>query len=67
MRLAKREPAFEQARGTDFSFGGTVGERIAASQRNWLMTAPTSNPAMLQIFRDRERNYTVATAPDGLL
>ncbi|HTQ10026.1 MAG TPA: beta-L-arabinofuranosidase domain-containing protein, partial [Fimbriimonadaceae bacterium] len=36
-------------------FGGPVGERIAANRRNWLMTAPQSNPAMLDMFRERDR------------
>ncbi len=67
MQQMKRRPDLERARAVEFKFGGTVGERIAANQKNWLMTAPSSNPQMLQMFRDRERNYTVATAPDGLL
>lgn len=51
----KHDPVFDMASGADLKFGGTVGERIAANQRNWLITAPTSNPAMLQMFRDRDR------------
>src|SRR6266567_662191 len=46
---------FEVPRGAQFEFGGFVGERIKANVRNWLLIAPASNPAMLQMFRDRDR------------
>ena len=61
------KPVFEQISNARFKFDGAVGDRIRANERNWLLTAPSSNPQMLQMFRDRERNHTVATAPDGLL
>ncbi len=48
-------PVFESPRDVDFEFGGFVGERIRANVRNWLLIAPSSNPAMLQMFRDRDR------------
>ena len=38
-----------------FAFGGFVGKRLNANVRNWLLTAPDANPAMLEIFRDRDR------------
>lgn len=41
--------------GANLSFGGTMGERLAASVHNWLLVAPRANPAILQMFRDRER------------
>lgn len=32
-----------------------MGERLAANVRNWMLCAPASNPAMLQMLRDNER------------
>jgi hypothetical protein len=32
-----------------------MGERIEANVRHWLLPAPAANPAMLQMFRDRDR------------
>lgn len=51
----KTPPAFECVSGSGMRFAGAIGDRIAANQRNWLLTAPTSNPAMLQMFLDRDR------------
>ncbi len=51
----KAEPVFEVIPDAKFEFGGVMGERLQANVRNWLMVAPSSNPAMLQIFRDRDR------------
>jgi uncharacterized protein len=48
-------PALEPAPGTRFQFAGLVGERIEANQEQWLLVAPKANPAMLQMFRDRDR------------
>lgn len=48
-------PAFEKPVQGHFSFEGFVGERIIANQEQWLLTAPKANPAMLQMFRDRDR------------
>lgn len=48
-------PAFDAMRGAGFTMGGAVGDRIAANQRNWLMCASASNPAMLEMFYDRDR------------
>jgi uncharacterized protein len=48
-------PVLESPTGATFNFGGLVGERIEANQKNWLLPAPDANPAMLQIFRDRDR------------
>lgn len=33
-----------------------MGERIAANVRQWILVAPAANPAMLQMFRDRDRS-----------
>lgn len=52
---AKVKPALEAPRNTKFSINGVMGERIRANQESWLLQAPTANPAMLQMFRDRDR------------
>jgi DUF1680 family protein len=51
----KEVPALDSPRGAEFKIGGFMGGRIDANVRNWLLTAPESNPAMLQMFRDRDR------------
>jgi len=48
-------PVLERLDKPQFTIGGPVGARIAANTRNWLLTAPQANPAMLQMFRDRDR------------
>jgi DUF1680 family protein len=48
-------PALERPAGTEYRWRGPLGERIEANVRNWLLTAPQANPAMLQMFRDRDR------------
>jgi uncharacterized protein len=48
-------PAMEPDRSARYDLRGFVGERIVANQEHWLLTAPDSNPAMLQMLRDRDR------------
>src|SRR5712691_9351091 len=36
-------------------FRGSMGERIEANREHWLLAAPDANPAMLEMFRDRDR------------
>jgi DUF1680 family protein len=48
-------PVLETPVKARFRFDGFLGDRLAANQRNWLLTAPGSNPSMLQMFRDRDR------------
>jgi DUF1680 family protein len=48
-------PILHSARGATFRFGGLMGERLDANLQHWLLTAPAANPAMLEMFRDRER------------
>ena len=36
-------------------FGGAIGERIDANERQWLLSAPSANPGMLEMFRVRDR------------
>lgn len=49
------EPVFEKPIEAKFSFGGIIADRAEANLENWLLTAPNANPAMLQMFRDQER------------
>ena len=48
-------PVLEKPIGASFQLRGFVGQRIAANQEQWLLSAPLANPAMLQMFRDQER------------
>ncbi|GEM_PF-1777892 len=49
------QPAFERPIRADFEFRGFVGERIKANLENWLLAAPEANPAMIEMYRDRDR------------
>lgn len=48
-------PTLESPKNAEFAFSGTIGERLRANKQAWLLPAPDANPAMLQIFRDRDR------------
>jgi DUF1680 family protein len=48
-------PILQPIHGAGFAFEGFVGERIRANEEHWLLVAPDANPAMLQMFRDRDR------------
>ena len=56
-------PVLERPARAAFVFGGFVGERIRANNQNWLRSAPNANPAMLQMFRDRDRTPTRDLVP----
>ena len=53
--FTQAKPVFECPNGVDFSFGGIVGDRIKANLENWLLIAPKANPAMLEMFYERDR------------
>jgi DUF1680 family protein len=38
-----------------FELGGIVGKYVENVTAQWLLTTPTANPAMLDMFRDRDR------------
>ena len=38
-----------------FALGGPVGDMLGAVTHNWLLPAPAANPAILAMFRDRDR------------
>ena len=48
-------PRLSRVTHATLAFGGIMGDRIAANQRNWLLAAPTANPAMLGMFKDRDK------------
>ena len=50
-----RVPACERIPGTQFQIGGRVQEYLSGVTAQWLKVAPASNPAMLEMFRDRDR------------
>src|SRR3954469_3384779 len=57
-RLSNRykvEPECSRMPNVSFSFGGTTGRYLENVEENWLKLAPLSNPAMLEMFRDRDR------------
>ncbi len=49
------EPVFEKPVSASFDLKGFVGDRLRANLEEWLLKAPIANPAMLQMFRDQER------------
>lgn len=44
-------------------FGGPVADRLRANVEQWLLSAPRANPAMLEMFRLREREPRVPLVP----
>ena len=53
---ATRAPLTTRIPGTNFQIGGRVHEYLAGVTAQWLKVAPQSNPAMLEMFRDRDRH-----------
>jgi len=50
----KPGPACRRIIGTRFQLGGPVQEYLSAITDQWLKVAPASNPAILEMFRDRD-------------
>jgi hypothetical protein len=48
-------PALEAPQAARFRFDGFIGQRLKANRDHWLLTAPSANPAMIEMFRDREK------------
>jgi uncharacterized protein len=51
----KAKPALESVEKADYQFGGFVGQRLKANLENWELRVPDSNPALVEMFYDRER------------
>jgi len=54
MRRNQRR-ACNRLAGTQFKLSGWIGNYLDAVSEQWLKVAPYSNPAMLEMFRDRDR------------
>lgn len=52
--LMKR-PILNAATSFQLELGGVTGARMSRNTQQWLLSATQANPAMLQIFRDRDR------------
>ncbi len=59
----RAKPAFETSGAHGGAFGGFVGDCIKANLEHWLLIAPDSNPAMLEMFFDRDRQPRRALVP----
>ncbi|MEW5979578.1 MAG: beta-L-arabinofuranosidase domain-containing protein [Acidobacteriota bacterium] len=51
----KAEPAFETPQDLEMKFDGFVGSRLRANLEEWELRAPDSNPALVEVFFDRDR------------
>ncbi len=51
----KAAPRFHRPAAIDYRLDGFLGARLKANLEAWELRAPISNPALLQMFRDRER------------
>ncbi len=51
----KIQPTLETADRLEFEFQGFIGQRLKANLENWELRAPDSNPALLEMFYDRDR------------
>ena len=50
-----RQPLLHVPPEISFEFAGWVGDRIRANENNWLIPAPSVNPGMIGMFRNRDR------------
>jgi uncharacterized protein len=53
----------ESATHARFHYSGPVGERVRANIEQWLLEAPEANPAMLEMFRQRDRKPAANLVP----
>jgi len=51
----KLEPEFREYKNGKYSFKGFVGKRIKVVEKEWLLKFIKYNPAIFQIFKDKER------------
>jgi DUF1680 family protein len=51
----QQEPKLDTSLETAFHLKGLTATRLQSNIQHWLLTAPTANPSILQIFRDRDR------------
>lgn len=48
-------PALTTVKDADYSLGGEIGRRLEAVTEQWILPTPASNPAILEMFRDRDQ------------
>ena len=53
--LQKGAVALQPLPDSRWNFGGVVAQRLEANIDQWLLHAPEANPAMLEMFRLRDR------------
>jgi hypothetical protein len=49
------QPTLQRANGLQFQLEGIIRQRLQACLDQWWLIAPDANPALLQMFRDRDR------------
>ena len=50
-----KHPKCSRVSQTTYTFGGHLADYLTGVTEQWLKAAPLANPAMLEIFRDRDR------------
>ena len=48
------QPSLQRSQSDRLDFGGLLGQALQAVTENWLLPAPTANPAILEMFADRD-------------
>ena len=48
-------PQCDRIAGTRYRIDGVLGDYLAGVSEQWLKVAPRANPALLEMFRDRDR------------
>lgn len=54
-RAGGAEPVLKTPPKAAFEFGGFIGQRMRVNLENWELRVPDANPAMVQMFYDRDR------------
>ncbi|MEW6157195.1 MAG: beta-L-arabinofuranosidase domain-containing protein [Verrucomicrobiota bacterium] len=54
---------FESIPGAQFNLEGVIGDRLRANELQWLLTVPDSNPGMIQMFHQRDRQPAPQLVP----
>lgn len=49
------DPKLWTPKEISYQFGGFVGQRLKANLENWELAAPAANPALIEMFYDRDR------------
>ena len=49
------EPALSRVSNVNYAFEGPLADYLEGVTRQWLLVAPDANPAMLDMFADRDR------------